>query len=205
MAVDHVDLAVRPREFVAIQGPSGSGKSTLLGLLAGIDLPDEGVVAVLGHDLAHLTPAERARLRRSRIGIVFQSFGLVAALTAGENVSLPLALEGMDPPQRHALAFVALSDVGLEHAIDARIDELSGGERQRVGIARALVTDPDLVLADEPAGSLDDDTAALVLDALESASRSRGASLILVTHDRSSAARADRRLSMSDGQLGTAP
>jgi ABC-type lipoprotein export system ATPase subunit len=205
MAVDHVDLAVRPREFVAIQGPSGSGKSTLLGLLAGIDLPDEGVVAVLGHDLAHLTPAERARLRRSRIGIVFQSFGLVAALTAGENVSLPLALEGMDPPQRHALAFVALSDVGLEHAIDARIDELSGGERQRVGIARALVTNPDLVLADEPAGSLDDDTAALVLDALESASRSRGASLILVTHDRSSAARADRRLSMSDGQLGTAP
>ena len=201
IALDAVDLVVRPGEFVAIQGPSGSGKTTLLGLLSGIDRADEGTVSVLGHDLARLSPLERARLRRSHIGIVFQSFGLIAALDVGENVALPLTLAGIDPVARRTRVQESLGEMGLAHAIDGRIDELSGGERQRVGVARALITDPGLVLADEPAGSLDDDTAGRVIDLLERACRVRGASLVLVTHDATSAARADRRIAILDGRL----
>jgi putative ABC transport system ATP-binding protein len=200
-AVDSVDLVVQSGEFVAIEGPSGSGKTTLLGLLAGIDRPDDGTVSVLGHDLARLSPLERARLRRSKIGIVFQSFGLIAALDVGENVALPLTLAGVDPASRHERAQAGLDEVGLGHAIHARIDELSGGERQRIGVARALITNPGLVLADEPAGSLDDETGSRVIDLLERACRGRRATLVLVTHDPSSASRADRRISMSDGRL----
>ncbi len=201
IAVDRADLVVRTGEFVAIQGPSGSGKSTLLGLLAGIDRADEGSVMVLGHDLARLSVAERARLRRARIGIAFQSFGLVASLDAADNVALPLALDGASRDDRRVRAAAALAEVGLGDHSTARIDELSGGERQRVGVARAIVGDPALVLADEPAGSLDDENADVVLGLLERTCRTRGASLVLVTHDPASAARADRRLVMRDGRL----
>jgi putative ABC transport system ATP-binding protein len=200
-AVDGVDLEIGPGEFVAIQGPSGSGKSTLLGLLAGIDRADGGSVTVLGHDLARLSPTERARLRRTSMGIVFQAFGLVGSLSAAENVALPLTLERVAHEERRARAAAALADVGLAGVGDARIDELSGGERQRVGVARALVAGPSLILADEPAGSLDDENAAHVLDLLEAASRARGASLVLVTHDPASAGRADRRVGMRDGRF----
>jgi len=200
-AVDGVDLEIEPGEFVAIQGPSGSGKSTLLGLLAGIDRADGGSVTVLGHDLARLSPTERARLRRASMGIVFQAFGLVGSLSAAENVALPLTLERVAPDERRARADAALADVGLEGFGSARIDELSGGERQRVGVARALVAGPSLILADEPAGSLDDENASHVLDLLERASRTKGASLVLVTHDPASAARADRRVRMRDGRF----
>jgi putative ABC transport system ATP-binding protein len=200
-AVDGVDIDVDAGEFVAIEGPSGSGKSTLLGLLAGIDRADTGTVTVLGHDLARLSPTERARLRRSRIGIVFQAFGLVGALSAEENVALPLTLDGIPLADRRARAATAMADVGLEGFASARIDELSGGERQRLGIARALVATPSLILADEPAGSLDDENAEVVLDLLEEASRRSGASLVLVTHDGRSAARADRRFRMHDGRF----
>lgn len=200
-AVDMVDLEVCPGEFVAIEGPSGSGKSTLLALLAGIDLPDAGTVTVLGHDLARLSPAERARLRRTSMGIVFQAFGLVPSLSAAENVALPLALDGIAERDRSARAADALDDVGLAGFATARIDELSGGERQRVGVARALVSAPKLLLADEPVGSLDDESASVVLDLLEAATRQRGVGLLLVTHDHESAARADRRLQMRDGHL----
>lgn len=199
-AVDRLDLSVDTGEFVAVVGPSGSGKTTLLGLLAGIDRADEGSVIVLGHDLARLSAAERARLRRIRMGIVFQTFGLVASLTAGENVALPLSLAGVRDDERRELATAALAEVGLGDSYDARIDELSGGERQRVGVARAIVGNPSLVLADEPAGSLDDENATRVLDLLEGACRSRGAALVLVTHDRVSAARADRVVLMRDGR-----
>lgn len=200
-AVDQVDLEVCPGEFVAIQGPSGSGKSTLLALLAGIDLPNAGTLTVLGHELARLSGAERARLRRSSIGIVFQAFGLVPALTAAENVALPLALDGVTETERGTRAEEALDDVGLAGFATARIDELSGGERQRVGVARALVTRPKLLLADEPVGSLDDESASIVLGLLEAATRQRGIGMLLVTHDPMSAARADRRLQMRDGHL----
>jgi putative ABC transport system ATP-binding protein len=199
VAVRDVDLEVQAGEFVAIQGPSGSGKTTLLGLLAGLEAADEGTVSVLGHDLARLSLAERARLRRSGMGIVFQSFGLVASLTAGENVALPLALAGMERAERRQRAAAALYEVGLGTGEDRRTDELSGGERQRVGVARAIAGDPSLVLADEPTGSLDDENAAVILDLLTATVRKRGASLVLVTHDPESAARADRSIRMRDG------
>jgi putative ABC transport system ATP-binding protein len=200
-AVNGVDLVVSEGSFVAVEGPSGSGKTTLLGLLAGLERPDAGEITVLGHDLARLSAAERARLRQRRIGIVFQSFGLIASLRAGENVALPLALAGASEAERGARALTALEEVGLGAKAGARIDELSGGERQRVGVARALVIDPAVILADEPTGSLDEENARGVLDLLTDAVRRRGASLVLVTHDPASAARADRHYRMRDGRL----
>jgi putative ABC transport system ATP-binding protein len=201
LAVAAVDLVVEAATIVAIEGPSGSGKTTLLGLLAGLEAPDEGEITVLGHDLARLTGAERARLRQGRIGIVFQSFGLIASLRAGENVALPLALAGVPAREREARARAALEEVGLGSAFGARIDELSGGERQRVGVARAMVIEPAVILADEPTGSLDEENASDVLGLLTDAVRRRGASLVLVTHDPASAARADRHYLMRDGRL----
>jgi putative ABC transport system ATP-binding protein len=200
-AVVDADLTVEQGEFVAIEGPSGSGKTTLLGLIAGIERADEGSVFVLGHELSRLTAGEVARLRRSQIGIVFQTFGLVAALSAGENVALPLWLDGVRRVEREARAVAALDEVGLGDAFSRRVDELSGGERQRVAIARALVPRPAVVLADEPSGSLDEANGRAVLDLLRSAAKAHRASLILVTHDPESAGLADRRYRMRDGAL----
>ena len=200
-AVDNVTFEVQAGEFVAIQGPSGSGKTTLLGMLCGIEQPDGGTVTLLGHDLARLTGAERARLRRTNVGMVFQSFGLVPALSVGENVALPLTLGGMAPAERTTRAMEALTSVGLDGVADKRIDELSGGQRQRVGVARAIVSRPEVVLADEPTGSLDDETAASILALLRQRTEDLGASLVLVTHDPGSAAGADRRFHMLDGRL----
>jgi putative ABC transport system ATP-binding protein len=201
VAVSHADLDLDEGEFVAIQGPSGSGKTTLLGLLAGLELADEGEIDVLGHDLRRLSPVERARLRQRRLGIVFQSFGLIASLTAGENVALPLALARVPESERQARAETAIREVGLTIPLHARIDELSGGERQRVGVARALAADPAVILADEPTGSLDAENGRIVLEVMTSAIRRRGISLLLVTHDPISAARADRRYRIRDGHL----
>lgn len=201
VAVNSVDLVIDAGAVVAIEGPSGSGKTTLLGLLAGLEAPDAGEILVLGHDLSRLSATERSRLRQRRIGIVFQSFGLIASLAAGENVALPLALAGVPDRERAARARAALEEVGLGSAFAARIDELSGGERQRVGVARALVIDPAIILADEPTGSLDEENAGAVLELLTSAVRRRGSSLVLVTHDPASAARADRHYRMRDGRL----
>ena len=200
-AVNDVDLEIEAGEFVSIVGPSGSGKTTLLGMLAGLEPPDDGEIQVLGHDLARLSATERARLRQNRVGIVFQSFGLISSLRAGENVSLPLAFAGVSEADRRVRAAAALEEVGLGGHVDARVDELSGGERQRVGVARALVIEPSILLADEPTGSLDDDTGDRILDLLVDAVRRRGCSLVLVTHDPRSAARADRRWRMHDGHL----
>jgi putative ABC transport system ATP-binding protein len=200
-AVDDVDLEVETGSFVAVEGPSGSGKTTLLALLAGLEQPDAGEITVLGHDLARLTATERARLRQRRIGIVFQSFGLIASLRAGENVALPLVLADVPEAEREKRARAALEEVGLTAAFGARIDELSGGERQRVGVARALAIEPAVILADEPTGSLDEENANGVLQLLTDAVRRRGASLVLVTHDPASAARADRHYRMRDGRL----
>lgn len=204
VAVDSVDLEVETGRFVAVEGPSGSGKTTLLGLLAGLEAPDDGSITVLGHDLSRLSGAERARLRQRRIGIVFQSFGLIASLRAGDNVGLPLALAGVPEAESQTRSRAILEEVGLGSAFGARIDELSGGERQRVGVARALVIEPALILADEPTGSLDEDNAAGVLQLLVDAVRRRGSSLVLVTHDPVSAALADQRFRMRDGRLTAA-
>ena len=200
-AVNDVDLEIEEGSFVAVEGPSGSGKTTLLSMLAGLEPPDAGEITVLGHNLSRLTRAERARLRQRRIGIVFQSFGLIASLRAGENVALPLALAGEPEREREARARAALAEVGLDSAFDARIDELSGGERQRVGVARALAIEPAVILADEPTGSLDEENASGVLELLSAAVRRRGASLVLVTHDPASVALADRHYKMRDGHL----
>lgn len=204
VAVAGVDLEIDAASFVVVEGPSGSGKTTLLGLLAGLEAPDAGQITVLGHDLSRLTGAERARLRQRRIGIVFQSFGLIASLRAGENVALVLALAGVPEREREARARATLEEVGLGFAFGARIDELSGGERQRVGVARALVIEPAVILADEPTGSLDEENGAGVLQLLTDAVRQRGASLVLVTHDPTSALRADRHYRMRDGRLAEA-
>ncbi|MES2211284.1 MAG: ABC transporter ATP-binding protein [Chloroflexota bacterium] len=200
-AVDDVTFDITAGSFTSIEGPSGSGKTTLLGLLAGLELPDAGSVRVLGHDLGRLSAAERARLRVRQIGIVFQSFGLIASLRVGDNVSLPLALAGMLQRERRMRSLAVLEEVGLGAAVDARIDELSGGERQRVGVARALVTDPTLILADEPTGSLDEANGSDVIRLLVEAVRRRGSSLVLVTHDPASASLADDRYQMRDGRL----
>ena len=200
-AVDSVDLAVQRGEFVAIQGPSGSGKSTLLGLLAGLENPDAGTVHVLGQDVGSMAEVDRARLRRRRIGIVLQSFGLLPALNVIENVELPLSLDGVPAAEVRRRGVFALLDVGLADRAESRIDDLSGGERQRVAIARALIGEPSLILADEPTGSLDETTGATVLDLLAAAARGRNAALVLVTHDPASAARADRQYAMLDGRL----
>jgi putative ABC transport system ATP-binding protein len=201
IAVDSVDLEVEAGSFVAVEGPSGSGKTTLLGLLAGLEAPDQGSVTVLGHDLSRLSGAERARLRQRRVGIVFQSFGLIASLRVWENVALPLALASVPESERRARSEAVLDEVGLGAAFGARTDELSGGERQRVGVARALAIEPAIILADEPTGSLDETNASDVLQLLTDAVRRRGATLVLVTHDPASASPADRRYRMRDGRL----
>ncbi len=200
-AVEHVTLQVESGQFVAIQGPSGSGKTTLMAIMCGIEPPDAGTVNLLGHELARLTVAERARLRRLKVGMVFQSFGLVHALSVGENVALPLALDGVSPAARVERAHAALASVGLDDVADKRIDELSGGQRQRVGVARAIVSGPEIVLADEPTGSLDDETATSILTLLRERTAALGAGLVLVTHDPLSAAAADRHYQMRDGHL----
>lgn len=200
-AVAGATMTVQRGEFVAIEGPSGSGKTTMLGLLAGLETPDEGSVRVLGHDLAHLAPGERAKLRRSRIGVVFQSYGLIPTLDALENVALPLRLAGCVADEAVGRGIAALQDVDLADAAHHRVGELSGGERQRVGIARALAIQPAVILADEPTGNLDQRTGTAILDLITRHARERGAAVVLVTHDPSSAATADRRYAMADGML----
>lgn len=204
-AVDGATLSVRRGELVAIEGPSGSGKTTLLGLLAGLELPDSGTVHVLGHDMARLSAAERAQLRRSRIGIVFQAYGLVASLDALDNVALPLRLAGAAPAVAEAKARGALEQVGLADVAHHRIGELSGGERQRVGVARAIAIEPALILADEPTGNLDERTGRTVIGLLAGQARASGAALVVVTHDPLSASVADRRFAMADGTVRERP
>jgi putative ABC transport system ATP-binding protein len=200
-AVAGATLAVERGEFVAIEGPSGSGKTTLLGLLAGLEAADAGTVRVLGHDLARLSSTERAQLRRTRIGIVFQAFGLVASLTAVENVALPLRLAGRGTTEAVKRAENALDAVDVGGLARHRIDELSGGERQRVGVARAIAIEPAVILADEPTGNLDERSGRLVIELLARQARASGTAVVLITHDAAAAAAAARRYAMADGRL----
>ena len=189
-----VSLAVAPGEFVAIVGESGVGKSTLLNCMAGLDSWDRGSVIIDGVDLAGLSDDQRARLRREKVGFVFQAFHVLPHLDVAQNVALPLMLLGRpDDARVQAL----LAEVGLA-GLGARLpQQLSGGQLQRVAIARALVHQPRLLLADEPTGNLDPGTAAKVMDALLAQTRSHGAALVLVTHSDAAAARADRVLKLS--------
>ncbi len=204
VALDGVDLRVRRGELVGVVGRSGSGKSTLLHIAGGFDRPDSGRVVVAGVDLGACSLRALARVRRRHVGFVFQFFQLVPGLTVRENVALPLALDARSDRGR---VDDLLEQVGLVEQAGRLPGELSGGQMQRVAVARALVAEPDVVLADEPTGNLDSASAAAVLDLLDHQVRSAGAALVLVTHDPAAVARADRVLTVRDGRLhaGAAP
>jgi putative ABC transport system ATP-binding protein len=199
--LDGLELRVAGGEYVAIVGESGSGKSTLLNLIAGLDRPDGGRVEIDGTDLASLDDAGRTRARRRKLGFVFQSFHILPHLTVAQNVELPLVLLGAPRDERLARVHALLADVGLGDRGPSMPRELSGGELQRVAVARALVHRPALVLADEPTGNLDPDTASTVLDLLAREIRSRGAGGVLVTHSEAAARSADRVLVLDHGRL----
>lgn len=197
--LDAVDLVVPRGEFAAILGPSGSGKSTLLGLAAGLDRPTAGEVWIDGEPIHDLSEDALARLRRRKIGFVFQSFQLLGNLTALENVLLPLELAGRAEPVRQARDWLA--KVGLAERGHHYPSQLSGGEQQRVALARAFAPRPSILFADEPTGNLDGATGARILDALEELRRDTGVTLVLVTHDPVIAERADRRIFLRDGRV----
>lgn len=200
-ALRGVDLAVEQGEYLAIQGPSGSGKSTLLRVMAGLWPPSAGRVTLEGVPLERLSDARLAELRRRRIGFVHQLFNLLPDLSAAENVGLPLALDGHAPGEVEARADAVLGRLGLAGLGERRPEELSGGEMLRVALARALVIEPALVLADEPTGSLDRETGRSVLELFREVHAEAGATLVVVTHDPEVAAAATRRLRIVDGRI----
>jgi putative ABC transport system ATP-binding protein len=197
--LEDVSLTVERGESVSVVGPSGSGKSTLLSVAAGLERADSGSVALLGQETADLSEDALARLRRGRVGFVFQSFHLADAMTAEENVMTAAEIAGHRGAREKARD--ALREVGLAERARHLPSQLSGGERQRVGVARALIIDPAIVFADEPTGNLDAKTGALVGDLLFRLARERGVTLVLVSHDESLAARSDRLVRMASGRL----
>lgn len=199
-ALAGVSLTLLEGSYTAVMGPSGSGKSTLLNLIGALDTPTEGRVVVAGQDVGTATEAERARLRGTEVGFVFQTFNLLPRLTAVDNVALPLVFDGVPRDERTTRARELLADVGLDDRTDHLPTELSGGQRQRVAIARALAADPALVLADEPTGNVDTDTGGRVLDIFDDL-HARGNTLLLVTHERHVAERAERIVHVKDGEL----
>jgi len=200
-AVNDVSFSIAAGEFVALLGTSGSGKSSLLNLIAGLDTPTAGSVAVAGRDLARMSREELARYRRSTVGMVFQAFNLVAAMTVLENVELPMRFAEVPRDQRLSRARTALERVGLGHRFDHRPSELSGGEQQRASLARALVNSPQLLLADEPTGNLDSRTGSEIMDLIHTI-HGEGTTVLMVTHERSLAERyASRFIFLRDGKL----
>jgi ABC-type lipoprotein export system ATPase subunit len=202
MALRGITLQISRGERIALLGKSGSGKSTLLNLIGGLDRPTSGILAVGGRDLGLMSANELAQYRLAAVGMIFQSFNLIASRTALQNVELPMIFAGRSPKERREAAQQALGAVGLEHRLTHRPAELSGGEHQRVAIARALVNRPALLLADEPTGNLDTATADQVLTLLGDHVRDHGCTLVLVTHDEELARRlTDRVVRMKDGLL----
>ncbi len=197
--VQDISFEVFTNQVVAIVGPSGSGKSTLLGLLAGLDRPTQGSIRIAQTEITTLTETEMAHFRRQHIGYVFQAFHLIPTLTALENVALPLELQGISTGESRARTL--LKSVGLDHRLHHYPIQLSGGEQQRVALARAFITNPPLLLADEPTGNLDSATGAMVIDLLWELHQQHGSTLVLVTHDATLAARAQRILTLRDGSI----
>jgi putative ABC transport system ATP-binding protein len=196
-----LDLAVPEGEFLALMGPSGSGKTTLLNLIGALDKPTSGQVTVGGRDLTRASARELARWRARHVGFVFQSYNLLPVLTAARNVELPLLLTGLSRGERRKHAAAALDVVGLADRAEHYPAELSGGQEQRVGIARAIVNDPTLLLCDEPTGDLDRQTAGEILDLIGALNQRYGKTVIMVTHDPLAAARAGRVLHLDKGML----
>jgi putative ABC transport system ATP-binding protein len=200
-ALRNLSMHVEHGERVAVMGPSGSGKSTVLNLICGLDEPTSGTVQIDGVELSKLGDDARTRARREKIGMIFQTFNLLPTLTAVENVSLPLRLQGMGRHETEDRAAAMLERVGLKNRESHRPDEMSGGERQRVAIARALVFHPPLLLADEPTGNLDSVTGEEILDLLEELHREFKSTLMIVTHNEQAASRCDRILVLRDGVI----
>jgi putative ABC transport system ATP-binding protein len=199
-ALDGVTLDVRRGEFLAVMGPSGSGKSTLLNIIAGLERPTRGAVVVDGADLASLDESALARYRRDKVGMIFQAFNLLPRYRVVENVALPLVFAGVERELRLARARAVLGRLGMGPRADHRPSQLSGGEMQRTAIARAIVTEPQVLLADEPTGNLDSANGEALL-ALLSELHARGQTVVLVTHDAAIAARAQRVVRMRDGRI----
>jgi putative ABC transport system ATP-binding protein len=199
-ALRGISLSIAEGDLVAIVGPSGSGKSTLMNILGCLDVPTSGEYRIGGEDVSHMDERRLAEVRNRRIGFVFQQFNLLPSLTALRNVELPLTYAGVRPDERHERAATALAKVGLDDRLDHKPGELSGGQQQRVAIARAIVTDPDLVLADEPTGNLDSASSADVLELFHDMHRA-GRTIILITHDSEVAATAQLSVHIRDGEL----
>jgi putative ABC transport system ATP-binding protein len=197
--LNDLSLDIEAGRFTAIMGPSGSGKSTLLNMLAGLDTPDSGEVIIGGTALSGLSDRKLTAIRRDRIGFVFQSFNLVPAMDAEENILLPMQLSGKKPDRRVFRRMVDL--LGLSDRLHHRPHELSGGQQQRVAVARALVSQPDVIVADEPTGNLDSNAGEEVLSILRSSVDELGQTVVMVTHDPRAAARADRVVLLADGRL----
>jgi len=199
--LEEVDLEVGHAEFLALMGPSGSGKSTLLNILGGLDRPSAGLVSIAGERIDQLSTQELAAWRAEHVGYVFQFYNLFQALSAVANVELPLLLTSLSGRERKQRAELALSMVGLSHRLRHYPKQLSGGEQQRVGIARAIVTDPTLLLCDEPTGDLDRKSGDEVLNLLEHLRAEHGKTIIMVTHDYHASARAGRTIFLNKGRL----
>jgi putative ABC transport system ATP-binding protein len=199
-ALSSIDLEVRQGEYLAIAGPSGCGKSTLLSILGLLDVPSEGEYALGGKPVAQLSMAERARVRNRQIGFVFQSFNLIGDLTVYENVELPLTYQGLSSAEKKAKTLKALDRVGMSHRTKHYPAQLSGGQQQRVAVARAVATEPSVLLADEPTGNLDSKSGEAVMALLRDLHRG-GATICMVTHDVRYARHADRSIHLFDGQI----
>ena len=199
--LEALDLDVPKGEFLALMGPSGSGKTTLLNLLSGIDSPTGGSLVIAGIEIGKLSRRDLTKWRSNHVGYIFQLYHLIPVLTAFENVELPLLLSSMPKKERHARVETALSLVGLSDRMHHTPSELSGGQEQRVAIARAVVADPPLLVADEPTGDLDRESAIRILDLIRQLARDHGKTIVMVTHDAKAAAAADRTLHLEKGQL----
>ncbi|MDJ0766126.1 MAG: ABC transporter ATP-binding protein [Myxococcota bacterium] len=200
-ALRGLDLIVSPGEFTALSGPSGSGKTTALNLIGALDSPTSGKVILEGKDLTTLGRSALSRMRRDRIGFVFQAYNLIPVLTAYENAEIVLALQGVAPEKRRERVYQLLSDVGLEGMEHRRPDQLSGGQQQRVAIARAIAADPAVVLADEPTANVDSETAEKILDIMAALNQTQGVTFIFSTHDPRVMARARRNVHLADGRI----
>ena len=200
-ALDGIDFYVEKGEFVSIMGPSGSGKSTLLHLLGGLDRPSEGEVTLAGKRLSLLNENQATLVRRHNIGFVFQFYNLLPTLTAAENILLPILIDGQDPSQYEARLSRILDMVGLLERRDHKPDQLSGGEQQRVSLARALVTEPAIVLADEPTGNLDTKTGTSIMKLLRQSCDELDQAIVVVSHDPTASAYADRVVFLRDGRI----